>query len=263
MPLGFVGLYIRRKIEDTPEFEALQKMETVAQSPLREVFKRNPKEFIQTCGMEIFMNVTFYVVLVYLLTYQETSLGFDAGRAALLSTLASALGLVIVPLAGIASDRWGRKPVLMTAAVALTVLSVPLFMLMGVRSDWAAFASTFGLAFILAIILGTHAATVVELFPTRTRQTGLSIAYAITAALFAGTAPYALTWLIDRTGSTLSPGFFLAVVGVIGIVTVASIPETRGIDLLKDSDKLTDTDDPATHHPESTAAEAKTASATD
>ncbi|MCT1552175.1 MFS transporter [Brevibacterium casei] len=263
VPLGFVGLYIRRKIEDTPEFEALQKMETVAQSPLREVFKRNPKEFIQTCGMEIFMNVTFYVVLVYLLTYQETSLGFDAGRAALLSTLASALGLIIVPLAGIASDRWGRKPVLMTAAVALTVLSVPLFMLMGVRSDWAAFASTFGLAFILAIILGTHAATVVELFPTRTRQTGLSIAYAITAALFAGTAPYALTWLIDRTGSTLSPGFFLAVVGVIGIVTVASIPETRGVDLLKDSDKLTDTDDPATHHTESTAAEAKTPSATD
>lgn len=236
VPLGLIGLYIRRKIEDTPEFEALQENETLAQSPVREVFKRNPKQFIQTCGMEILMNVTFYVVLVYLLTYQETSLGFDPGRAALLSTLASALGLIIVPLAGIASDRYGRKPVLMTASVALTVLAVPLFLLMGVGSDWAAFISTFGLAFILAIILGTHAVTVVELFPTRTRQTGLSMAYALTAALFAGTAPYALTWLIDRTGSTLSPGFFLAVVGIIGIVTVASIPETRGVDLLKDTD---------------------------
>ncbi|GAA1856246.1 MFS transporter [Brevibacterium marinum] len=236
VPLGLIGLYIRRKIEDTPEFEALQTNETVAQSPLREIFKRNPKQFIQTCGMEIFMNVTFYVVLTYLLTYQETTLGFDAGRAALLSTLASALGLIIVPLAGIASDRFGRKPVLMTAAVSLTVLSVPLFMLMGMGSSWASFASTFGLAFILAIILGTHAATVVELFPTRTRQTGLSIAYAVTAALFAGTAPYALTWLIDRTGNTLSPGFFLAAVGVVGIVTVVSIPETRAVDLLKDDD---------------------------
>lgn len=236
VPLGLIGLYIRRRIEDTPEFEALQENETVSQSPLREVFKRNPKQFLQTCGMETFMNVTFYVVLTYLLTYQETSLGFDAGRAALLSTLASALGLVIVPLAGIASDRFGRKPVLMTAAVALTVLAVPLFMLMGVKSDWAAFASTFGLAFILALILGTHAATVVELFPTRTRQTGLSVAYALTAALFAGTAPYALTWLIDRTGSTLSPGFFLALVGIVGIITVISLPETRGIDLLKSGD---------------------------
>ena len=100
------------------------------------MFKRNRKEFIQTCGMEIFMNVTFYVVLVYLLTYQEVYVGFDAGRAALFSALASALGLIVVPLAGIASDRLGRKPVLMTAAIAQTVLSVPLFMLMGRGEDW-------------------------------------------------------------------------------------------------------------------------------
>jgi len=236
VPLGLIGLYIRRRIEDTPEFEALQANETVAQSPLREVFKRNPKQFLQTCGMETFMNVTFYVVLTYLLTYQETAIGIEPGRAALLSTLASALGLVIVPLAGLTSDRFGRKPVLMTAAIALTVLSVPLFLLMGADYPWASFASTFGLAFILAIILGTHAATVVELFPTRPRQTGLAIAYAFTAALFAGTAPYILTWLIASTGSTLSPGWFLAVVGVIGIVTVASLPETRGIDLLRSDD---------------------------
>ncbi|GAA2180216.1 MFS transporter [Leucobacter tardus] len=241
VPLGFIGLYIRRKIEDTPEFEALQKLETVSHAPVKEVFTRNRRQFIQTCGMEIFMNVTFYVVLVYLLTYQETTVGFDPSRAALLSTLASALGLIIVPLAGIASDRVGRKPVLYTAAIALTVLSIPLFLLMQMGTGWSAFVSTLGLALILAIILGTHAVTVVELFPTRTRQTGLSIAYAVTAALFAGTAPYLLTWLIDRTGDELVPGYFLAVVGVIGIVTVVSIPETRGVRLIKEQDLETST----------------------
>lgn len=236
VPLGLIGLYIRRRIEDTPEFEQLKRLETVSHAPVREVFQRNRREFLQTCGMEIFMNVTFYVVLVYLLTYQEVYLGVDAGRAALLSTLASALGLVIVPLAGIASDRLGRKPVLLTAAIALTVLAVPLFVVMGLGEDWAVFASTLGLALVLAIVLGTHAVTVVELFPTRTRQTGLSIAYALTAALFAGTAPYVLTWLIETTGNTLAPSFFLAVVGVVGIVTVLSLPETRGIPLLKEQD---------------------------
>lgn len=241
VPLGFIGLYIRRKIEDTPEFEALQKLETVSHAPVKEVFTRNRRQFIQTCGMEIFMNVTFYVVLVYLLTYQETTVGFDPGRAALLSTLASALGLIVVPLAGIASDRVGRKPVLYTAAIALTVLSIPLFLLMQMGTGWSAFVSTLGLALILAIILGTHAVTVVELFPTRTRQTGLSIAYALTAALFAGTAPYLLTWLIDRTGNELVPGYFLAVVGVIGIITVVSIPETRGVRLIKEQDLETTT----------------------
>ncbi|MBK0421756.1 MFS transporter [Leucobacter sp. CSA2] len=241
VPLGFIGLYIRRKIEDTPEFEQLQKLETVSHAPVKEVFQRNWREFLQTCGMEIFMNVTFYVVLVYLLTYQEVYIGFDAGRAALLSTLASALGLIIVPLAGIASDRVGRKPVLMTAAIALTVLAVPLFWLMSIGEDWSVFTSTLGLALILAIVLGTHAVTVVELFPTRTRQTGLSIAYAVTAALFAGTAPYVLTWLLDTTGNMLVPGFFLVVVGLVGVATVVSIPETRGISLIKPQDLETAT----------------------
>ncbi|RKQ85883.1 MHS family proline/betaine transporter-like MFS transporter [Mycolicibacterium mucogenicum 261Sha1.1M5] len=241
VPLGFIGLYIRRKIEDTPEFEQLKELETVSHAPVREVFQRNRREFIQTCGMEIFMNVTFYVVLVYLLTYQEVYIGFDAGRAALLSTLASALGLIVVPLAGIASDKLGRKPVLMTAAVALTLLAVPLFLLMQSGASWASFVSTLGLALILAIILGTHAVTVVELFPTRTRQTGLSIAYAVTAALFAGTAPYVLTWLLDSTGNMLVPGYFLAAVGVVGIITVISIPETRGVALLKEQDLETAT----------------------
>jgi len=241
VPLGFIGLYIRRKIEDTPEFEKLQELETVSHAPVKEVFQRNFKEFIQTCGMEIFMNVTFYVVLVYLLTYQEVYIGMDAGRAALLSTLASALGLIIVPLAGIASDRFGRKPVLMTAAIAQTVLSVPLFMLMGKGDATSAFISTLGLALILAIVLGTHAVTVVELFPTRTRQTGLSIAYAVTAALFAGTAPYVLTWLLDATGNMLVPGWFLLAVGVVGIITVVSLPETRGTSLIKPQDLETAT----------------------
>ncbi|WP_427869787.1 MFS transporter [Leucobacter luti] len=241
VPLGFIGLYIRRKIEDTPEFQQLQELETVSHAPVKEVFQRNWKEFIQTSGMEIFMNVTFYVVLVYLLTYQEVYIGFDAGRAALLSTLASALGLIVVPFAGIASDKIGRKPVLMAAAIALTVLSVPLFWLMSIGEDWAVFTSTLGLALILAIVLGTHAVTVVELFPTRTRQTGLSIAYAVTAALFAGTAPYVLTWLLDTTGNMLVPGFFLLVVGLVGIATVVSIPETRGISLIKPQDLETAT----------------------
>lgn len=236
VPLGFIGLYIRRKIEDTPEFKQLQALETVSHAPVTEVFRRNRKEFLQTCGMEIFMNVTFYVVLVYLLTYQEVYVGFAPGQAALVSTLASALGLVVVPLAGIASDRYGRKPVLLMAAVALTILSVPLFMLMGRGDGWSVFTSTLGLALILAIVLGTHAVTVVELFPTRTRQTGLSIAYAVTAALFAGTAPYALTWLLETTHNMLTPGFFLLAVGVVGLVTVLSLPETRGTSLIKAQD---------------------------
>lgn len=236
VPLGIVGFYIRTKIEDTPEFKALEENDNIPQSPVKEVVTRHWKQLLQMSGLEIMMHVTFYVVLVYLLTYQESVLGFDAGTAALLSTAASIAGLILVPLTGALSDRLGRRPLLITAAIALIVLAYPLFLVMQSGAPWAGAVSTIGLGIILAIILGVHAAAAAELFPTRTRQTGLSIAYSITAAIFAGTVPYVLTWLIAQTGNQMMPAFYLMLVGLIGLAAVLTMKETKGIDLLSQED---------------------------
>jgi MHS family proline/betaine transporter-like MFS transporter len=116
----------------------------------------------------------------------------------------------------------------------LIVFSYPLFLIMQSGSSWAGMVSTVGLGLILAIILGVHAVTVAELFPTRTRQTCLSIVYAVTAAIFAGTVPYLLTWLIAQTGNQMMPAFYLILVGILGLGTMLTIQETRGVDLLRD-----------------------------
>ncbi|WP_435198213.1 MFS transporter [Janibacter sp. GS2] len=236
VPLALVGLYIRLKVEDTPEYRALEELHTVPTSPVTEVFRSNSKQFFQTIGIETFMNCTFYVVLVYLITYQEQIVGIHADRAALLSTVASLVAIGLIPLSGIASDRFGRKPVLFTAAGSLICGAIPLFLLMRQGSDIAAFVATGGLAAILAIILGTHSATVAELFPTRTRQSGLSMAYSIAGAFFAGTLPYINTWLISITDDPMVPAYTLIVIGFIGLLTVMTIPETQGSDLLHESD---------------------------
>ncbi|QPP10226.1 MFS transporter [Streptomyces bathyalis] len=236
VPLALVGLYIRLKVEDTPEYRALEELDTIPASPVTEVFKNNRKQFFQTIGIETFMNCTFYVVLVYLLTYQEEIVGLHPDQAALLSTAASLVAIALIPLSGIASDRVGRRPVLLGAAGLLIVGAVPLFLLMRQGSESAAFAATAGLAAILAIILGTHSATVAELFPTRTRQSGLSMAYAIAGAAFAGTLPYINTWLISATDDPMIPAYTLIVVGIVGLLTVLTIPETKGTDLLHESD---------------------------
>ncbi|WP_248760977.1 MFS transporter [Pseudarthrobacter sp. SSS035] len=236
VPLGVVGFYIRTKIEDTPEFKSLEELDNIPQSPVKEVFTRHWKQLLQMSGLEIMMHVTFYVVLVYLLTYQESVLGFDAGTAALLSTVASVAGLILVPLMGALSDRIGRKPLLIAAAISLIVLSYPLFLIMQSGTPWAGAVSTIGLGVILALILGVHAAAAAELFPTRTRQTGLSIAYSITAAIFAGTVPYVLTWLIAQTGNQMMPAFYLVLVGLIGLAAVLTMKETKGSNLFGDED---------------------------
>jgi len=233
-PLGLVGFYIRTKIEDTPEFRELEELDATPQSPIRESCRRHWKQMLQMSGIEVMMHVTFYIVLVYLLTYQEIELGVSARDSALFSTAASIAALVTVPLFGALSDRVGRKPPLIVASVLLIVCSYPLFVIMRSGASWAGLVTTVGLGVILAIILGVHAVTVAELFPTRTRQTALSIVYAVTAAIFAGTVPYVLTWLIDKTGNEMMPAFYLILVGVIGLGTMLTMRETRGIDLLED-----------------------------
>lgn len=235
-PLGIVGYYIRTRIEDTPEFRSLSEMDTLSQSPLKEVIERNWREVLQASGIEMMMNVTFYIVLVYLLTYQERILGWTASRAALLSAVTSIIAVGVVPICGALSDRYGRKPLLTGAALALVVFSYPLLSIMQLEAAWAGTVSTVLLGVILAVILGVHAVTSAELFPTRTRQSGMSIAYQVTSAIFAGTVPYVLTWLIVTTGNIMSPAFYLMLVGAVGLVVMLTIKETQGIALLRDDD---------------------------
>ncbi|NBE56031.1 MFS transporter [Streptomyces sp. YC537] len=234
-PLGVIGFIIRNKIEDTPEYRALEANDTVPRSPARELLRHHKRQLLQAAGLMAAMHVPFYAVLTYLVTYQTDHLGHSADNAALLSTSISLLGLVLVPLFGRLSDRVGRKPVFVAATGALLVLSTPAFLLMrtGLTGTWIA---GLALGVILAAILGTYAVWSAEIFPTRTRQSGLSVAYNITAALFAGTVPYLMTVLISATGSGLVPGPYLMVFAVGGLIAALSLKETAGTALLHPED---------------------------
>jgi MHS family proline/betaine transporter-like MFS transporter len=235
-PLGLIGFYIRQKIEDTPDFRILEERGKIADAPLREVFTGNWRQLLQMGGVEVLQHVTFYVVLVYLLTYQTQYLGLSSGGAALVSTVTSLVAVVLVPAFGALSDRVGRKPVLLFSSVALLVAAYPLFLLMREGGLVGATVSTIGLGVILALILATHAVTMAEIFPTRVRQGGLSIGYNVTAALFAGTVPYLMTFLIDRTGNLMVPAFYLVLVGAVGLIATLTLRETVGTPLLTTED---------------------------
>ncbi|MBF8170918.1 MFS transporter [Streptomyces olivaceus] len=234
-PLGVIGLVLRNKIEDTPEYRALQASDAAPHHPVKELLRSHKRQLLQAGALMAAMNVTFYAVLTYLVTYETDHLGHSASDAALLSTVISLVGLVLVPAFGHLSDRVGRKPVFVGASAALLVLSTPAFWLMrtGSVGTWV---GALVLGVILTALLGTHAVWSAEIFPTRVRQSGLSIAYNITAALFAGTVPYLMTVLISVTGSTLVPGPYLMVFAAFGLAAALSMRDTAGIPLLRAED---------------------------
>jgi MFS transporter, MHS family, proline/betaine transporter len=224
--LGLVGLYIRLRLTDTPEFEKLRAAGEVATSPLKEALTTAWKPILQIFGLVVIHNVGFYVVFTYLPTYFTKTLEFSKTDAFVSVTVASLVAIILIPPLGALSDRIGRKPLLLAGAIGFAVFTYPLFMLLTAGSLAGAIAAHAGLAALEAVFVSSSLAAGAELFTTRVRSSGYSIGYNTSVAIFGGTAPYVATWLVARTGSSLSPAFYVIAAAVVTLLTVLTMRET-------------------------------------
>ncbi|KUI38673.1 MFS transporter [Mycobacterium sp. IS-1496] len=227
-PLGLVGLYIRLRLDDTPEFAALSETDRVASSPLREAATTAWRPILQVIGLFIVFNVGYYVVFTFLPTYFIKTLEFGKTASFVSMSLASLVALVLIlPLAAL-SDRIGRRPLLIGGAVAFVILAYPLFLLLNSGSLAAAITAHCVLAAIESIYVSTAVTAGVELFATRVRYSGFSIGYNVSVAAFGGTTPYVVTWLTATTENNLAPALYLIVAAVVSLATLLTLRESAG-----------------------------------
>jgi MHS family proline/betaine transporter-like MFS transporter len=231
--LGAVGLYIRLRLGDTPEFEALRDEGEVASSPLKEAVTTSWRPILQIAGLVVIHNVGFYIVFTFLPSYFTKTLGFTKTDAFVSITVASLVALILIPPLGALSDRIGRKPLLIAGSLAFAVFAYPLFLMMNTGSLPAAIAAHAGLAAIESVFVCASLAAGAELFATRVRSSGYSIGYNVSVALFGGTAPYVATWLVARTGNDLAPAYYVIVAALVTLITVLTMRETARRPLTK------------------------------
>ena len=224
--LGVVGLYIRLRLGDTPDFEKLRDDGEVAESPLKEALTTSWRPILQIAGLVVIHNVGFYVVFTFLPSYFTKTLEFTKTNAFVSITIASMVALILIPPLGALSDRIGRKPLLIAGSVGFAVFAYPLFLLLNSGSLAAAIAAHAGLAVIESVFVSASLAAGAELFATRVRSSGYSIGYNVSVALFGGTAPYVATWLVDRTGNELAPAFYVIAAAIATLATVLTMRET-------------------------------------
>lgn len=225
-PLGLVGLYIRLRLGDTPQFAELAKADKKAESPLREAVATSWRQILQVVGLFIVFNIGYYVVFTFLPTYFIKTLGFSKSDSFLSITLACLVALILIlPLAAL-SDRIGRRPLLIGGAVAFIVLAYPLFLLITSGSLAAAIAGHCLLAAIESVYISCAVSAGVELFATRVRFSGFSVGYNVCVALFGGTTPYVVTWLTATTGNSLAPAFYLVAAAALSLGAVLTLRET-------------------------------------
>lgn len=224
---ALVGLYIRSRVQESPEFVAAKKEEqragaTERRIPLWSAIRENPRALFFAFALAALSSLGFYTLTGYFTTYLNEAVQIDSSVAFASNAVAMALAFIMMPLAGLASDRMGRKRVLVIGAFLSAVVAVPAYMLASNGTVIGAVAGQSLLALSLSIFFGPFGVAFIELFPVRNRFSGAGFGYNIAYVIFGGTAPYVSTWLVGATDNLLAPAYYMvAVAGLVGLAALA------------------------------------------
>ncbi|MEU2085281.1 MFS transporter [Streptomyces albus] len=218
-PLGLIGLYLRSRIEDTPVFRAMERREAVQEAPLREAWRACRRQVLTLFGYSITNAVGYYLMSSYMISYMSEEVGYTKSQAMLVGFVAMLAYSAACPFMAAASDRYGRRPMLLAACGGFAVATLPVFWLIGTGLA-GALVGTAVLAVLVAVIGTSNVPAMVEMFPGQLRASGSALGYTAAYVLFGGTAPFVATGLVTAVGSPLAPGFYLMGLAVVSALVV-------------------------------------------
>jgi MHS family proline/betaine transporter-like MFS transporter len=221
--IGPVGFYIRRRIDETPEFRdaAAGKLE---KSPFKAVLRRDWRSLLLGIGVVAGSTGFNYVHKVYMPTYALTQLHFPPVSSYLGAAVTGLVQAIAGPMFGALSDRVGRRRLLWVAFPLVCVTTYPMFLTL---NTWPAVATLIAVQAFVGLLnaacLAPISALLAEIFPTGTRSTGLALSYNLSVTLFGGFAPLIATSLIAATGNKLAPSYYVMGSSLLSIAAIAAM----------------------------------------
>jgi len=234
MAMGPIGIYIRRHLDETLPMAASSDdanviaAATVAK-PVRDIFGTHLKSIVTGVVTTIGGTAANYIVLFYLSTYAIRILHLPMSLALWASWTAAFVTVICSPFAGSLSDRYGRKRVLWISRMLLIAAVYPAFMVINaVPTVPVLLAVVAGLGVLVAFTAVPNIVMLPEMFPREIRATGMSIVYCLGVSIFGGFAQFFATWLIQVSGNTLAPAWYLIGCGVVSLMALPFVRETAG-----------------------------------
>lgn len=230
LPLGLVALWLRLRLEETPSFQRVAEgtpttATATADGPAPLPARRVAAAIALGIGRLMGWSAAGYTFLVVIPAYLQTSLGATFQQALVATVLANVGFAATILPAGRLSDRVGRRPVMLAGTVAIVVLALPL---LAVLQDEDGGLAGKGLAVLVAgavvgLIAGPGPAMLSEMFPTTVRYTGLGLAYALSNAVFSGSAGLVITALIAATGDVDIPAYYVMATCLVSAVALLTL----------------------------------------
>jgi MHS family proline/betaine transporter-like MFS transporter len=224
--LGVLGFYFRLKMPETPTFTSLQAQQGTLKNPLSIALKYKKLSMLKAVFLTILPSTAAYILFSYFPTYMHTYLKLPLNTALAINTCALIINLIFMPLTGMLSDAWGRKPILFIGSVGFLLFSYPLFLLLTHGNIVSIFFAQSCFAILICFANSVVPAILVEKFPTNIRYSAVAFPYNIANGFFGGTAPMVVTYLIASTGNILSPSYYLILIAIPMFLTLFTIKET-------------------------------------
>jgi MFS family permease len=225
-----VGLYVRLRVMESPEFAAVLETRTVVRRPLIDVIRHDWPTIISSAFVRMGEQAPFYLFTSFVLTYGTTQLLLE--RDSLLDNIliAAAIGLVSVPLFGYLSDRYGRRLVYGAGIVGTALFAFPYFGLLNTKTSGLVL-----LAIIVSLIFhdmqyGPQAALIAESFGTNLRYSGAGLGYQLASVIAGGPAPLIATRILQKTGSSVGISWYIVGCCVLGMAALLLLPRRSNTD---------------------------------
>ena len=217
--VGPVGLYIRRKVSETPEF--LESTHT--QTPIRELFATEKIGLVAGAGLVAVGTASTYFS-IYMPTFATAHLHLPPATGYIVTVVLALLSMVLLPMAGNLADKVGFARMMLPAAILMLLSFYPVFRFITIHPSLSTlmaglvFNELLQIAYVCAM-----PAVMARIFPARTRVTGLSLGYNLGVTLFGGFAPAVFTWLISVTHNNTAPSFYLMAMAALSILALIAV----------------------------------------
>jgi len=236
-----ITLYMRSNLMESQAFVSVRIKLSSRVRQMGAELRQPGFKYLVGMGMVVASAVSFYVTFGYTVTYAKQVLKLPLHDSFMVQMIAAIVMLIVVPIAGIASDRYDRKKLLLASLGGYLAVLYPLYTwVTGAPSIEKLLVTQLVAGVLSAFFLGVYCTVLAEMFPVRVRSTALGIVNNVAVLVFGGFAQFFVTWLIKLTGSPLAPVYYVMIGLSLGFIAVIFMPRVNayarvgdGLDLAK------------------------------